>query len=79
MIVHEVVCSGEKVCKGRCGRKLPALAFAVHRSSKDGLHTECRECGRERAAERRARTGRGQRRTQRAMFRYPDGMPPCEN
>lgn len=59
--------SGEKVCP-RCERTLHVLAFAVDRSSADGLYYHCREC-----ASRVSRTSYARRRKPRKYFVNPYG------
>jgi DNA-directed RNA polymerase subunit RPC12/RpoP len=36
-----------KVCS-KCGKELPLIYFAIDRSIKDGLSSDCRECRRKR-------------------------------
>jgi hypothetical protein len=53
MSSHEPTMTGTKICT-KCERKLPVICFPVRKSSKDGLHENCRECTRDRIKQKRS-------------------------
>lgn len=50
MKTHEPVMTGTKTCN-KCSRELPVICFAVNKTTRDGLHNECRDCAKTRTKE----------------------------